>query len=247
MNKIKIFTLISLLSIGLNSHSETLKMGINHLAPPYSFQDEKGNLVGFEIELIDSIGKEMGFNVIIEPVKFVQIFPRLESGEYDIAAHIYSTAERAEKYNLVQLYSDELKFIALKSKSTDKTEPLVDSAKVSVIHNGSHVDKLNELKKSTYPNLEIIGSDTNFLAFKNLFLNKSEIFLVPYSEMNHLINNYKEHEFKVFDASTDIFNSLSVNYATKKDNTELAKRIASGLEIVKSKGIYDELRKKYNL
>lgn len=250
MNKLKGLSLATLIATSMTfiAQAETLKMGINYLAAPYSFQGADGKITGFEIELIQAIGKESGFEVDIDPIVFSKALPRLESGEYDFVGHVYGTPERQEQYNMIHIYDDAFKFISLKGKDgSSRMEPITENTKISVISFSPQDDKLHEIQKTQYPNIEIISVDTNFLGFKNLFLNKSEVLLVPYSEMSYLVNNYKQYEFQTFDVSKDFLDSLSINYATKKENTELAKRISDGFEAVKTKGIYAELKKKYNL
>lgn len=247
MNKFRNISLISTLSLAFFgvAQAETLKMAINYLSPPYSYQGEDGAFIGFEIDLIHEIGKEAGFEVLVDPIIFSRALSGLESGEYDIVGHVYGSQERMEKYNLVHIDYDQFKFIRLKGKPI--VEPITENTKVSVVGLSPQDDKLQEVKKTQLPNIEIASLESNFLAFKNLFLSKSEIMLVPASEMNYLMDNYKEYEFQVMDVPEEFLESLSINYATKKENQDLAERIAAGLEAVKAKGVYDELKKKYHL
>lgn len=248
MIKLKTFSLAAALSLAFltNAQAETLKMGINYLAAPYSYQGDAGSLVGFEIDLIQAIGKEAGFEVEVDPIVFSKSLPGLEKGEYDFVGHVYGSAEREQKYNLIHIYDDQFKFIRLKSDDASP-EPLTENSKVSVISFSPQDDKLHEIKQTQLPNIEIASLDTNFLAFKNLFLKKSEVLLIPASEMNYLVENYKDYEFQTFDVPEEYLKNLSINYATTKENKALADKIAAGFEAVKSKGIYDELKKKYRL
>ncbi|TGA66873.1 transporter substrate-binding domain-containing protein [Dichelobacter nodosus] len=226
------------------ANAETLTMGINYLAAPYSYQDESGNLTGFEIELIQAIGKEAGFDVKIEPTMFSRALPGLEKGEFDFVGHVYGSEERSQLYNMIHIHDDGFKFIRLKKSDM---EPISENTKVSVISLSPQDEQLQAVKKLKYPNLEIAALDTNFLALKNLFMDKSEVMLAPISEINYLVKSYKDHEFQILDVPKEYVQSISINYTTKKDNAALAKRITDGLEATKKNGTFDTLKTKYNL
>jgi polar amino acid transport system substrate-binding protein len=72
-------------------------VGIDGEYPPYSFIDADGNPQGFDVESIQWIAEQKGFNVKIQPVAWDGIIPALLAGKIDM---VYSgmtiTPERAE-------------------------------------------------------------------------------------------------------------------------------------------------------
>lgn len=120
---------------------------------------------------------------------------------------------------------------------------------MAVIEGSPQFKELQIMKAQDYPTIEIRDSDTNFLAFKELFQGKSEIMFAPISEINSLCNNYKEYEFQILDlpAQYTHIQAISINYATRKDENDLHRRIAKGFEAAKANGAYAALLKKYNL
>lgn len=232
----------------LFTQAETVKMGVAAVAPPYSFQGEGAVQTGFKVELMQAIGKEAGFDVQIIPMSFLSAINDLEKGEIDVIGHIYGSKEREEQYNLIHVYDDAYKFLRVKEKSDDNIEtPLSDNTKVSVISDSPQNTQLESIKHDQLPNIEINAEDTNFLAFKNLFLKRSDIMLAPISEINYLRNNYKDFDFQILDMPDQYIQSTSVNFAIKKDNADLANRIQAGLDTVKANGTFDTLLKKYSL
>ncbi|WP_165778587.1 basic amino acid ABC transporter substrate-binding protein [Mesorhizobium wenxiniae] len=64
--------------------------------PPFEFEKD-GKLVGFDMDLIDAVGKAAGFEPKIESVPFDGIIPALKAGSYDGAiAAMVATEERAK-------------------------------------------------------------------------------------------------------------------------------------------------------
>lgn len=252
LKKISKFTAITLVSTCFNAaiQAETLKMGVNHNAPPYIYINEKGDLTGFTIELAKAIGKEAGFDVEVVALPFVSVIKAMENKEIDIIGHMYSSAERAKIYNFVNSYDDQFKFIRLKDRtSADLVTPLNENTRVPVIEGSPQFKELQAMKSQDYPTIEIRDLDTNFLAFKELFQKKSDIMFAPISEINSLRNNYKEYEFQILDIPSQYshIQVTSINYAIRKEEEALHERISKGFEIAKSNGVYDELIKKYNL
>ncbi|HWQ67583.1 MAG TPA: basic amino acid ABC transporter substrate-binding protein [Methanospirillum sp.] len=80
-------------------------VGIDGEYPPYSFMDKNGTAQGFDVESIQWIGKEMGFDVKIQAIAWDGIIPALNAGKIDM---VYSgmtiTDERKEQVNFSKPY-----------------------------------------------------------------------------------------------------------------------------------------------
>src|SRR5699024_2490590 len=69
---------------------------------PFEFKED-GEYVGFDIDLINAIADEVGFEIDLETTNFDGIIPGLQTGSFDIAlAGIGITEKRAKKID----YSD---------------------------------------------------------------------------------------------------------------------------------------------
>jgi L-cystine transport system substrate-binding protein len=75
-------------------------VGTNNTFKDFCFLDEKGNLVGFDIDILDEVDRLLPqYEFTYEAVEFSSILVGLDAGKYDIAAHSFSrNAERLEKY-----------------------------------------------------------------------------------------------------------------------------------------------------
>ena len=66
---------------------------------PWTYHDESGELVGFDVEVAKAIAQKLGVSAKFEEVAWEGIFAGLDDGRYDIAANgVEITEERAEKY-----------------------------------------------------------------------------------------------------------------------------------------------------
>jgi polar amino acid transport system substrate-binding protein len=75
----------------------TLIAGVKSDFPPFGYIDEKGNQVGFDIEIVQYIAKKLGVAVELRPVTSANRIPMLQSQTVDLlAASLSITRERVE-------------------------------------------------------------------------------------------------------------------------------------------------------
>jgi len=96
-----LFTLLIIFTLGslnLFAAAKVYVNGIDADYPPFAYVDEKGNPTGFDVECLDWIAAEMGFEVKHQPTAWDGIVSSLLAGKIDM---VYSgmsiTAERLEK------------------------------------------------------------------------------------------------------------------------------------------------------
>ena len=77
--------------------------GTTLAAPPFAYRDVAGSPAGFEIDLMNLLGKYMGVEVQIEDMAWAGLIPALLSGRIDvIASRMSATMERATKVTFSQ-------------------------------------------------------------------------------------------------------------------------------------------------
>jgi polar amino acid transport system substrate-binding protein len=87
--------------------AQTLKVGANIGNVPWEFQNEKGEFVGFEIDLMNEIGKRLGEKVEFVNIPFQGLFAAVQSGQIDAAvSSITITKKRLESVSFAQPYYD---------------------------------------------------------------------------------------------------------------------------------------------
>lgn len=67
---------------------------------PWTYEDEQGTLVGFDVEVAQRIAEKLGVKATFVEVEWDGIFAGVDDGRYDMAANgVEYTDERAEKYD----------------------------------------------------------------------------------------------------------------------------------------------------
>ncbi len=77
----------------------TLTVATEGTYRPFSFHDETGDLVGFDVEIAEAVADKLGLEVKFQETQWDAIFAGLEAGRFDVIANQVSiNAEREEKY-----------------------------------------------------------------------------------------------------------------------------------------------------
>jgi len=102
-----------------DTETKTYVVGIDGDYPPYSYVDESGQFAGFDVESIQWIAEQEGFDVEIKAVAWDGIIPALLAGKIDM---VYSgmtiTPERAAQVTFSIPYWSVDQGVAVKNGST---------------------------------------------------------------------------------------------------------------------------------
>lgn len=100
------FGLVGCSKEGASTTTKVLKVGTDAGFAPFEFQDEKSKeYVGFDVDLIQAIGKQMGYEVQIQNMNFDGLIPGLEVNTIDVAiAGMSITEARSQKVNFSKPY-----------------------------------------------------------------------------------------------------------------------------------------------
>ena len=74
---------------------------------PFEFENEKGEMVGIDLDILQAIAQDQGFEYEVVPVGFSAAVTALEAGECDgVIAGMSITDERVQKYDFSEPYYD---------------------------------------------------------------------------------------------------------------------------------------------
>lgn len=143
-----------------NTHAATLIVGTTAEAAPFAFLDVGTNAtIGFSVELMIAIGREIGVDIEWVPMAFSELIPALTSGQVDvIAANVAITPEREEVISFTWPISDHSDGLLVRLQDDGKYTRIADlaGADVGAIFATIYWDALvaagffNQVK--TYPN-----------------------------------------------------------------------------------------------
>ncbi|MDR3437426.1 cystine ABC transporter substrate-binding protein [Telmatospirillum sp.] len=112
-----VIVLASGFGIGPGAHAATgtleqitqrgaLRVGLEGTYPPFNYQDEKGELVGFEVDFAKAIAQKLGVKAEFQPTKWDGILAALDAERFDVVINqVTVSPERRQKYDFSQPYT----------------------------------------------------------------------------------------------------------------------------------------------
>ncbi|MFC2100087.1 transporter substrate-binding domain-containing protein [Candidatus Bipolaricaulota bacterium] len=133
--------------------------GIDAAFPPFSFIDENGEASGFDVEVIQWIAAELGFEVDIVPVDWDAIIPTLLTGNIDlIASGMSITAARAQRVDFTNAYwSVDLAIVVQESQDAEG-EPVAEFNPFTLIQAGNRVGVQRGTTSQTWLEENVVAS-----------------------------------------------------------------------------------------
>ncbi len=255
---LSVVTLLSLLLTGCQSAApataakKKIVIGTGNAYKPYCFLDEKGNLTGFEIEVLKKINEKLPqYEFEFKTFDFNAILVSLETGKIDLAAHQFEVnPERKNKF----LFGDEgvtvydLKLVVKEDRnditSLDdlaKSNGTIEVGKAST--NKTYVvDKWNK-EHGNKLNLVFAASDTT-ITLQNLESGKTDAFVNIQRNVDDYRATYKAR-IKTVGEPISFSNSY---YLYRKDDptgAQLKKDIDAVLKTMKEDGTLVKLSQQW--
>lgn len=222
---------------------EKIVVGTNAAFPPFESQD-KGELVGFDMELIRAIGEAQGIEVEIKHMDFKALVPAVQQGKIDAAiAGMSINEERLEVVDFTDSYFDAGLIVAVNSDNEDikSTDDL--SGKKLAAQNGTiGADYCQQVAKED-PSTEVKLFDDVGIAFMEM--KKGGVDAVV-NDQPVTLNYIMTTEDAGIKTVGEVFSADDVyGIAVQKENTELLNLLNEGLAKVRENGTYDEIYKKW--
>ena len=134
---------LSLPTAALAQEGETLRVGMSGGYFPFTFvqQDE---LQGFEVDVMNAVGEEAGFDIAFETMSFSGLVGALESGRIDtIANQITITPEREARFVFTEPYVYDGAQVVVKAGNEDEiTGPEDLKGRTVAVNLGSNFEQL---------------------------------------------------------------------------------------------------------
>ncbi|HOB33142.1 MAG TPA: basic amino acid ABC transporter substrate-binding protein, partial [Verrucomicrobiota bacterium] len=153
--------------VGMESELGVVTVGMNAEYPPFEFVDEEGNIVGFDVDLMNAIAAEAGFDIELVNTRWDGIFVALQSGEFDaVASAATITEEREEIVDFSNPYFNAGQMIAVREVDAADISTPDDLAGLRVgVQSGTTGDIW---ASENIPGVEMVRYDEVTLAFQAL-------------------------------------------------------------------------------
>ena len=223
------------------------KVLTNATFPPFDTIDENtGEIIGFDMDLIAAIGEDQGFQVEFVDMAFESLIPAIETGNGDIiAAGMWSgDPERIAKVDFSETYWTDGAALLVKTENTAITglDSLTADMKVATQIATNYADDLQAMvEEGTLGEAVILdGFDTCVLQLIN-----GDVDAVMAGAS--IVQAYMDKNPEALTVVGDKASYEDLGFAVQKGNAELLEKINAGLANVQENGTYDELLKKWGL
>ena len=217
-------------------------VGTDAAYAPFESQNEKGEIVGFDIEVVQAAAKKAGIEVKFVNTPWEGIFNALGQGDRDmVVSAVTITAERKGTMDFSDPYFDAQQLIAVKESS--KIAKFADLKKLKVgVQTGTTGDEaVTKLlgKGST----AIKRFESTPLALKELEAGGVDAVVADNGVVVNYVANNPGGKFKSI--SDKEFVPEQYGIAFKKGNSELQGKMNKGLADIRADGTYDQIFTKY--
>ena len=214
-----------------------LKVGSDIAYAPFEFMDDKQQPVGFDIDLMTAVAKDMGYKAQFETSPFDGLNLSLASGKYDaVISAMTITDDRAKVVAFSDRYFLATQYVATKKDSGIKTVADLKGKRVGVQNNttGQYAMEnmgINPKKYDTTPDaltdlanggLDAVVADSPVVLY---YISKN-----PNANLVAIKGDFPKEYYGI---------------AIKKDNTELLNKVNASLKKLMSDGTYAQIYKKW--
>ncbi len=213
-------------------------VGTDAAYAPFEFQNEKGEIVGFSIDLLQAVAAKGGFEVKFVNTPWEGIFNALQQGDRDLLiSSITITDERKQTMDFSNPYFDAYQLIAVKGSS--KVAKFDDLKKLKVgVQTGTTGDEVvTKLQGKNSANVKRFESTP--LALKELEAGGVDAVVADNGVVINYVTNNAAANFKT--VSDSAFAPEQYGIAVKKGNAELLEKVNKGIAAIKADGSYDQV------
>ncbi|EXJ09259.1 MULTISPECIES: substrate-binding periplasmic protein [Nitrincola] len=242
--KRKILFMWMLLFISVSLVAAPLRVAIEGNYPPFSYVDDSGQVVGFDIDITHALCAAMGVECEMVLVEWSEILTGLVAGDYElIIASMGKTPEREKSADFSDYY--------YRAHSVFVGDPK--------LHSKKHYDDLKHLRIATgkdtlqsqylvanYPHENIHLLNSHDEAIDALIKGEVDLVLSNSISQLHFLQSADGENFDFI--SEPLVNELLVDYAhiaVRKNHPELLLAVNEGLKKIRFTGQYDQINRKY--
>lgn len=221
-----------------SSGGKIVKVAIDPTFAPFEFQGKDGKLQGFDVDLVNSIGKAAGFQPQYENMRFDAMIGSLQAGSVDAAvAGMTITAERAKTVDFSKPYFKSGLAIAVPEKNKEITKlDNLKNKKVAV-----QIGTTSATKAKTISGAKISTFDTPDLALQELSNGNVDAVI---NDRPVTLYAFKNANLKGLKIVGELLTEEYYGIALPKKSANLA-LINQGLDTIIKDGTYATIYKKW--
>ncbi len=213
--------------------AQAIVIGLDDNFPPMGFRDDKGELVGFDIDLAREAGKRIGVEVQFKPIDWSAKEAELTGKRVDVLWNgLTITEERKANILFTTPYLENHQIIVVTEKSPVTTKAQLAGKVVGVQDGSSAVDAIQKDADTAKSIKEIKKFGDNVTALMDLSTGRLDALVV-----DEVVGRYytakKPGEYRVLDEN---FGTEDYGVGTRKDDTELMAKLQKAMDEMKADG-----------
>ncbi len=242
--KSKIFVLLSVLLIAAvvlsacSQKSEAVVVATDATFNPFEYTDESGNLIGFDIDLMNAIADKAGFEIEWANVPFDSVTAGLSECQYDAGIAAISITDDRKKDMLFATPYLDAGLIVVVNKETTDINSLEDLKGKTV---AAQLGTTGEIEAQKIEGVTYKPYDSYELAFLELANKGVDAVIAD----NPVAMGYVASNPEKLKTVGEVFNSEQYGIAVCKENTELLEKIDKALKELQESGFIAQLAEKY--
>ena len=220
------------------------KVAMEPTFPPFdTINAETQELEGFDVDLMNAIAEDQGFEIEWVNMGFDGLIPALQAGNIDvIASGMNASDERREKVDFSTTYYDSGLVLAIKAGNTQVTsiDDLTTDMKAGGQIGTTGADLATQLfEEGKIKEAKIYnGLDVAVMDLQNGVID------VLINDLP-VTKSYMDSKPGTIEIVGDVLNAESYGFAVQKGNAELLEKINIGMQNLKDNGKFDEIYSKW--
>lgn len=225
------------------SNGKVLRVGMNAEFAPFEFLDSNQKPQGFDVDLMQALAKQGGFEVEFKHTPWDSLFPALNNGDIDVVASAVTITED-------------------RKKTMDFTEPYYQITQVVLVPQGKNVANVEDLKKlnkvgvvtgntGDFAAQKIFGATSNNVArFENVTLLLKEVenggldaAISDSAVVGNYVKNNSDKGFSIIEIPD--FEVENYGIVVRKGDAETLNALNAALKTVRENGEYAKIEEKY--
>lgn len=211
--------------------------------PPFSYQDEYGNMQGIDVDIVRAVGELEGFKVEFYKQPWQNVLPSIESGTRQLAMNgINYTIARDNAYGVTNAYYYNPSAFMYKAdgKYNPKTLQNLSGLRVGVMQ-----DSKQDIEASAVQGAQVVRYENMFGAYKGLAQDEVDVVAYDMPPMQFISKGHPELHVEITPYEAPSEKNTGAVMVVAKDNVDLLAKINSGIEKLRASGKLEAIQKKW--
>ena len=233
-------TLLTAILFGasVTASAQELTFAMEPSYPPFETTNEKGEIIGFDVDVANAICKEIQATCKFKGEAFDALIPNLKAKRFDASiSAIDITDARAKQVLFSDAYYDSTaSYVTLKGKAT------LESAKNVGVQNGTTFQQYTVAETKQYTTKAYASLQSAILDLKS---GRIDMIFGDTAVLADMISKEPEMQFIGEKVANKKYFGNGLGIAMHKSNKELAEQLNKGLAAIKANGEYQKIYDKW--